>query len=351
MKIVFSNNIVKNRDALNAGSKAKNDVEDILRNIGFYVKNFDACNYWNYTGFRFWLEKIRWCLGDNWLWFWVKVPIKSILFYQWPFEGEGRYARMACILKRIKGYKTICLIHDIISLRSTGMFSDEEVQDMKSYEFDYIIVHNEKMKQLMIEKGFDIDKLFVLELFDYCNNQCKKIPVRPLSNEVVIAGNLVKEKSAYIYYLPENIITYHLYGQGYKYQGQKNINYHGAFTPEDILECMVGSFGLVWDGDCVDECIGRGLYLKYNNPHKVSLYITAGLPIIIWEEAALAKYISDNKLGFTVASISEISEKISRITEQEYNIMKENIEIMSIKLSKGENLRKQMNLIISDIKR
>lgn len=349
MKIVFSNYIVKKRDLLNAGSKAKNDVESILKKLGFDVKNFVECDYWKYSGLRYKFGKVKWCFSEEWIGFWRKISKNSILFYQWPFEGEERYARMGHMLKKIKRYKLICLIHDISTLRFQGVFADREIQHMKSYDFDYIIVHNEVMKNLMIEKGFCKDKLYVLELFDYYQKVRDAVPTRELSNRIVIAGNLGKHKASYIYHLPECGLMYNLYGQDYEQQDRDDILYKGAFLPEEILEHLEGSFGLVWDGESIDTCNGLGLYLKYNNPHKVSLYIAAGLPIIIWEEAALAKYICENNLGFTIKSISEIPDKISHITEYRYITMKRNVDKIAVRLREGEYLNEKMQLILDDI--
>ena len=37
-------------------------------------------------------------------------------------------------------------------------------------------------------------------------------------------------------------------------------------------------------------------YLRINNPHKTSLYLACGIPIITWNKAAIAQYVR-KKLG------------------------------------------------------
>ena len=60
---------------------------------------------------------------------------------------------------------------------------------------------------------------------------------------------------------------------------------------------MDQNFGLVWDGTSLDGCNGRyGEYLKFNNPHKTSLYLSCGIPVIIWKEAALADFVEEHKV-------------------------------------------------------
>ena len=59
---------------------------------------------------------------------------------------------------------------------------------------------------------------------------------------------------------------------------------------EDIVQ--EGNLGLIWDGasDSSDEDIGMKNYTRYNNPHKLSCYMAAGLPVIVWEKSAISKF-------------------------------------------------------------
>lgn len=72
-----------------------------------------------------------------------------------------------------------------------------------------------------------------------------------------------------------------------------------------------------------------GQYLKLNNPHKTSLYLASGIPVIIWKEAALASFIVENNLGFAVDKLSEINEKLSQISDEQYKIMANNVKGIS----------------------
>lgn len=60
-----------------------------------------------------------------------------------------------------------------------------------------------------------------------------------------------------------------------------------------------------------ETCSGSyGKYLRINNPHKVSLYIAAGIPVVIWKEAALCSLIEENALGFGISSLDELEEAL-----------------------------------------
>jgi len=46
-----------------------------------------------------------------------------------------------------------------------------------------------------------------------------------------------------------------------------NVAYHGSFPTDDIHSQLKEGFGLVWDGEGIDGCIGPyGKYLRYNSP-------------------------------------------------------------------------------------
>lgn len=107
---------------------------------------------------------------------------------------------------------------------------------------------------------------------------------------------------------------------------------------------MEGDYGLVWDGAELNCCAGTvGEYLKYNNPHKVSLYIASEMPIIIWEKAALAKFVKDNNIGITVSSLYELPEVLSKVTKQEYQMYKYNLSRLSADVKNGKYLTEALS--------
>ena len=83
--------------------------------------------------------------------------------------------------------------------------------------------------------------------------------------------------------------------------------------------------------------------MRYNNPHKTSLYLASRIPIVIWDKAALAEFVEKNGVGFTVSSLGEIPDKLNALTEEEYGKMYRNVESVSKKLFKGEFLRSALS--------
>ena len=110
---------------------------------------------------------------------------------------------------------------------------------------------------------------------------------------------------------------------------------------------MEGSFGLVWDGGSTDTCSGTyGEYLRINNPHKVSLYLASGMPVIIWEEAALAGLIRENGCGITVGSLAEIPERIRALTPEEYEAIRDNTGKIAKRLRGGKYTQRALRRVL-----
>lgn len=91
--------------------------------------------------------------------------------------------------------------------------------------------------------------------------------------------------------------------------------------------------------------------MRINSPHKVSLYIAAELPILIWDGSALASYITNNNLGIAFNSFDDLLNKISKVTESSYLQMVENLKEYSLNITSGKdfaillnNINQQSNL-------
>ena len=97
------------------------------------------------------------------------------------------------------------------------------------------------------------------------------------------------------------------------------IFYNGKFNSDNIPLFPENTYGLVWDGDSIDECSGNmGQYLKYNTSHKISFYIAAGIPVIIWKKSAMSSFIYSNNLGILIDSINDIKMEFLNLNYQSY---------------------------------
>lgn len=273
-----------------------------------------------------------------------KIPNGSNVFIQYPLINS------TIGIDRIwnhhnKRLNIIAIIHDMDSLRYTEKNASKillrriAIEDKKALNScNYIVCHNNKMKDELVKLGNKADDIFTIGLFDYIIADKIEVKRPDKSDAVIIAGNLSKQKCGYLKYL--NTIrdaNFNLYGVGYQADSsENNVNYKGVFKPDELIRHLEGSFGLVWDGDSKETCDGGfGNYLRYNNPHKASLYLAAGIPIITWEKAAIADIIKKYNIGIVVDNLDEIPKKIENLTDAEYGILLENAKKISEDLRNG----------------
>ena len=299
------------------------------------------------------------CMGKIWKRAFSDLGNGDELFIQLPVVNN--YLLMQGLFKKLRrrGVKIIALIHDLETLR---MIKDETLSKKQKLRMrieeigtlkqcSRLIVHNAEMQKLVASIGIETP-MTVLGVFDYLISQKESGPsvtaladarMEKKARSVVIAGNLDEHKSGYIYTIPEDV-TVDLYGVHYKENNKKNLHYHGSFPADKLPFVLDGGFGLIWDGTSADTCTGAyGDYLRFNTPHKTSLYIASCFPVIIWEKAALAAFVTENGIGFTVSSLSEIPEKLRTLTDAQYAEMYENVKKLSEKLRGGGFLRAALN--------
>ena len=274
----------------------------------------------------------------------------DILAIQFPIVKHSVFLMFLLKELRKRGVITILITHDLETLRLSKQKSviikkklvqfAEETGAMKTA--GAIIVHNERMKQQLCRFGITEKKMIPLGIFDYLIPGVSDEELFHKSEKtdpVIIAGNLDKKKCGYLYRLPDGM-EWNLYGVGYEDQSEKNIHYFGSFLPEELPGTLWGSFGLVWDGENAETCTGvYGEYLKINNPHKTSLYLAAGHPVIVWSQSAMADFVRENQVGIAVDSLNEVKEAIDQVSGEEYEQMCRRAEKLSQKLRAGVYLK------------
>lgn len=269
-----------------------------------------------------------------------RIESNSIVLLQHPFH-HNQLTRNKILqkLKSEKHVKYICVVHDVEKLRAFRYndYYKNEFQFMLDIG-DAFIVHNEKMLKYFESLGVERSKLINLEIFDYLDETSYEDKKISFEKSITVAGNLDTTKCGYIRKLGNLGIKVNLFGPNFDEQmkSNNNITYFGSFPPNDIPSHLNKGFGLVWDGTSIDGCQGlSGQYLKYNNPHKLSLYLSSGLPVVIWKDAAEAKYVMDNKVGIAVNSLTELKSIFDAMDENSYYELCENVKYISKLLRKG----------------
>jgi len=254
------------------------------------------------------------------------IPDGAVVFFIHPLYSRTNQLLLKLLLR--KKCKPVCIVSDINSLRFNSSVEKETGYWKK---LKYFIFQNEKMKEWVEERAGK--KISVnIELFDLLFD----VPgtERKNSNDVVFAGNI--EKCPFINQLHrvENI-QWMIYSAG-------PVKSHSNVTPFSLKNeitdrpPMVGSYGLIWEGDTITDISNfGGQYLKWVSPLKLSNYLLNSLPVITHKDAAIAEFVQQNNIGFCVSSLHEIGEKINAITDPVYDTMLENCSRFSKQISAG----------------
>lgn len=308
-------------DNLHTASIVRKDNEKILQQLGFVPLQFHHIK----AGSA--IVKIR-RLGEI-----VKLALSvkkgDTVVFHFPLMANAYKILFGLLYK--KGVQTIALIIDIDGLRyHNPELLKKEQAALKL--FTHVIAHNASMKSYLAA-FIKEDKISAIELFDYPATEF--IPVRSFSNDVCFAGNI--EKSAFVHELHKiKGIRFNVYGPSFKASVQKNVFYKGSFPSNELPGILEGSFGLVWDGSSIDN--GND-YLQYNNPYKMSLYITAGLPLIVWEKSAAAKFVQRYNIGILIKSLYDIETSVHKLPGHKYEEMKQNLIPLREKIFQGYFLK------------
>lgn len=330
------------RNLASAGNKAKTDTEATMQSMGFRNIGLPQCVSSNGLKVFFYdlAGVVKACCS---------MRCGDILVLQYPVK---KYFSLLCNAAHLHGGKVVALVHDLGSMRRKKLTIKKEISRMS--HADYIIATNAVMEKWLHDKGLKV-MTGSLGLWDYLSDarpdameqqrygdKLQQEDKKEKIFKITYAGSLTPRKNSFFMQLPTIIKGYelHVYGNAKAMptlERSKGIVLH-EFTPADeFIRSAQGDFGLVWDGDSLDACTGSfGGYLRYNTPHKVSFYIRAGLPIIIWKDAALAKTIIDEGIGITIPTLRALPATLSQITADEMATMRRNVQRVANDMSHGK---------------
>lgn len=298
-------------------NKPKEDINIILQRMG-YRNIAPKCK--KNSGLAHLLVKLGACINIL-----LRMRRGDHLLIQYPMK---KFVTPATLCAHLKGATVTVLIHDLGCFRRKKLTVAHEMRRMN--RLDHIIAHNPSMKAFMEQNGCTTP-IRCLGIFDYLSPSqpaAYATPHKPWT--VIYAGGLAPSRNPFLYELDAHIKGWkmELYGKHFdaeKAQGWQHIHFNGLLPPDTLLAQAEGDFGLVWDGNSMDECSGSwGEYLRVNNPHKTSFYLRAQVPVIIWSQAALAPFILEHGIGIAVDRLEDINTALAALTPEQYATMREN---------------------------
>ena len=254
----------------------------------------------------------------------------AVVLLQHPFHYPQLTRERTLRRWKQGGCRFICLVHDVEELRGFryNEYYRREFAVMLELA-DALIVHNAAMARFFAERGVPEHKLVRLEVFDYLQPR-PNTALPAFSRCVTVAGNLDVQKCGYIGELAQlSGVELRLFGPNFPdvLQACPHIRYGGCLSPEELPQRLTAGFGLVWDGSSIDGCRGpSGRYLRYNNPHKLSLYLSSGLPVVIWSQAAEAAYVRQHGVGLCVDTLTDLCTALAAVTAEDYAAMAQRVQ-------------------------
>ncbi|MBD5224758.1 MAG: galactofuranosyltransferase [Bacteroidales bacterium] len=331
-----------------ADFKARTDMDAIMASEGF--RNVGVRNNLRSNRFATRLARLGGVLKAG-----LMLHRGDTLFVQYP----DRDYTLICRLAHLRGAKVVTLVHCLESLQeNAGLTPFQEVAALS--QSNYIIALNEAMERWLGEHGSTVPSTS-LGIWDYLSHEAREarqtanteVPRRSQPDPVIakdgytvmFAGGVSRRRNQFLYDWGTVIDGYKVVVFGNNFdltQAAAPAQFRlRGFVPSGLMiRHPEGDFGLVWDGCSIDSCNGQmGEYLRYNNPHKASLYIRCGAPVIVWKHSGLAPFVEAEGIGFTIESLDEISARLRAMTPEEYTRMKDNVGRISARLATGSYFR------------
>ena len=350
MKYYLKEEFLHDNNVKNAGNKARNDVEEIVKREGYQDLVLSVDNWYEMSTLKAQLHKSK-AFGQAL----NQLKQGDELLIQFPMLHHSFFTTHHVKKAQKKGVKVHFIIHDLEVLRYANLDTVPlkhkiRVQIQESgllAAADGIIAHNPIMKSVLVDKGIAKDKIVSLGIFDYLIPNFQEKTGLTKNLPIIVAGNLAQEKAGYLYQLPARP-AYNLYGVGFdENRALANETYFGSFLPDELPVALEGGFGLVWDGDSAETCSGVfGEYLRYNNSHKASLYLASGFPLVVWKQSALSHFVLENGCGIAVESLYDLSQALEQLDDKDYQDLLVNAKRIGQKIRNGSYLTNALNKIV-----
>jgi len=339
-------------NTLEGGFKAKTDMELIMKKNNFHNLGLTQ-KFNNNKIYAFLYNLISICKAI------IYVKKDDILVIQYPLK---KYYYILSYMAQLKDAKVIALIHDLGCFRRKKLTIEQEQKRLKYT--DHLIVLSDNMKTFVIKKKYK-QSISVLHLWDYLNNSTPQLSKLPQPNNITIlyVGTLKETEHSFMYKWDNTTLNsslyFDIYGSNFNskmIKHKKQFKYHGLKDSSLIIQDTKAHYGLLWygaDTECISGIFGE--YIKYNTAHKISLYIQAHIPLIIWNKASFANFTKKYNIGICVDSLDNLEQELQKISQQEYDQMVENTKSLSEKTKQGYYFmtayKEGENLLLSNSKK
>ncbi|GFH40951.1 hypothetical protein [Pseudolactococcus insecticola] len=230
----------------------------------------------------------------------------DLVLHQYPTWNSKRYEEMFFQETSFKGATMGAYIQQIPALANPATAENFPLELLFRYHF--IVAHTEKMRKKLRELGYD-KPIFVSDFADYVHD----FPVqdKKFLRQVIYYGNIGK-KTKFLNW--SNTTTLKVLGPNHSdVASSDSVKFTANPSLEVLPTYLNGGFGfLERDSRKTDD------YAVLSFHDKLSLFLSSGLPVVVYDDFAYADFIVAHKLGFAISNINEIDAKMSQIDETAY---------------------------------
>lgn len=316
--------------ARHAGNKAPTDVRQVAQELGF--RPVDLSPFTRASRADRALSIAR--AGVQSVTATPRLARTAVLLTQHPL-GRVNDVLLARWARRTR---SIVLVHDLESLRRAE-YAAREQHVLKSY--DVVVVHTEAMAA-HLQRSLPRTTTVVLGCFDYLVPEPPALaPLTDRPSALHVVGRLGPDKAAYLYALDALALPVRAYGHGCVVERlPAGVSWQGVLDMDRPSLPARDGFGVMWDGTSAKGLQGSmGTYLRYNSPHKFSMYMALGLPVIVPNGAALSALVEREGLGLVCGSIAEAAVAAAALPADRWRAMGAAVERLRERLLSGGQTR------------
>lgn len=273
------------------------------------------------------------------------IQPEDLVVVQFPMWTHLNFqAEFFDAIKNIESVKMVALIHDI----PTWMFTegndynrDNDFWLNQLKKFDLIMVANDKMAQKLYEDGVDV-AMIPMQIWDYCYRGPKQEKLFRKKLYYVSGRDIMDidyTASTPLYFYNKNVENAVLaYG---------SVTWAGRKPSDEIVAEIDGGFGIVVSDNIKEKSnMNFAFYNQFNNPTKLSLYLAAGIPLIVASKTPHSKLVAEHGIGLVVDDLNDIDQILAKITAAEYQQMLERVKPWQEAVCKGYFVKRALMAMI-----
>lgn len=228
-------------------------------------------------------------------------------------------------IRGIESVRMVALLHDV----PTWMFTkgEEEYDRQNDFwlnqlkKFDLLIVANKKGGHKLQEDGIKVP-MIPMQFWDYYYSGPRR--EKHFKKQLYYVGGRDIIDSSYRAATPLYIYDKHVEKKVLDNSG--SIHWLGRKPSDEIVSSLDGGFGVVVTENLVEKSNMNFVYYnQFNNPTKLSMYLAAGLPVIVSSKTYHAQLVEKHGIGLVIDDLNEIDQIFSRMSPEDYHRLLENV--------------------------